>query len=192
MQTLVFVGLGNPGATYEKTRHNLGVRTLKTWVVATLQQLAAEKVWQESGLVERLVLEVPEQQAGVTRVHAVFPLTFMNKSGEAIRDYMASEHLPLTSLLILHDDIELPIGEVRLQRGGSAKGHNGMRSMYQQLGEQTIARVRLGIGRPDDMPVDQYVLGKFTTPEEPLVQEIMIKAHEVLAKICRQGIDALL
>lgn len=192
MQTLVFVGLGNPGAAYEKTRHNLGERTLKQWVEAEQRALGSSKTWQQGNGIEYLVMEIPEQQAGVTRAHCLFPLTFMNKSGEAIKQYMAEHQLPLTSLLIIHDDIELPIGEVRLVRSGSAQGHNGVRSIYQQLGTQDVARLRLGIGRPDDQAVDQYVLGKFTSPEEQLVQDIIVRAHEVLSKISRNGIDALL
>ena len=192
MQTLVFVGLGNPGVAYAKTRHNLGERTLRQWVDAQQTAIGTAKPWQQTSSTKQVVLEIPEMQAGVTRVHCVFPLIFMNKSGEAVRQYMADHQLPLTSLLILHDDIELPIGEVRLVRGGSAQGHNGMRSIYQQLGVQTIARLRLGIGRPDDVPVDQYVLGKFSSPEDLLVQDIITKAHEVLSKICQDGIDALL
>lgn len=189
MQTLTFVGLGNPGARYEHTRHNLGITVLKQWVTQTQVTLGTLLDWRQTGSVDCLRLEIPISEEHFTRVHCVFPLTFMNKSGDAVATYLRHEMLPATSLVVLHDEIELPAGEVRLVRGGSAKGHNGVRSIFQGLGTQDITRLRLGIGRPIDINVDEYVLGKFTGSEAPLVQEITDKACAILTGVCQTGIE---
>lgn len=188
MQPLVFVGLGNPGSTYAHTRHNLGIAVLQQWVLQTQATLGTSLVWQQQGSVDRLILELSDEHM---RVHCVFPLTFMNKSGDAVAAYLRHEMLPATSLVLLHDEIELPAGEVRLALGGSAKGHNGVRSIFQSLGTQDVARLRLGIGRPTDGNVDEYVLSKFTDAERPGIEETSAKAIAILDQICQKGIDAV-
>lgn len=192
MQTLTLVGLGNPGRTYQHTRHNLGITVLRQWAVQTQATLGASRAWQQRGSVDRLILEIPIEPAGVTRVHCVFPLTFMNQSGDAVAAYLHREALTVASLIILHDEIELSPGEVRLVRGGSAKGHKGVRSIFQSLGTQDITRLRLGIGRPADTNVDEYVLSKFADDEKQTVEETTAKAITILDQICQKSIDAVL
>jgi peptidyl-tRNA hydrolase, PTH1 family len=138
MNKIIF-GLGNPGKEYERTRHNLGLNVVRAWGLQT---------------------EVR------SNVKIVAPTQQMNVSGNVLQDALKFTDIEMNNILIAHDDIELPLGEVQLVLGGSAKGHNGIRSIYDVLGTQDIQRLRLGIGRPPEgMEVKDFVLGKFTTTE---------------------------
>ncbi|MDQ0190159.1 aminoacyl-tRNA hydrolase [Alicyclobacillus cycloheptanicus] len=169
----LIVGLGNPGKQYEATRHNAGF-----WVVdalaARLGVTCGKSKWK--ALVE-------ETRIGTERVILCKPQTYMNQSGESVREiaHYFSELAPERDLIVIYDDMDFPVGTLRLRLQGSAGGHNGMRSIIQHMGTQQFARVRLGIGRPaDKSQVMQYVLSPFPASEREVVQSMVDKAADAV------------
>lgn len=155
---LAFVGLGNPGKEYEKTRHNVGFMTIdelsKKWDIP-LNQSKFNGLF-GTGFVSG------------QKVLLVKPLTYMNLSGECVRPLMDYYDIPLEHLKVIYDDLDLPTGRIRLRTKGSAGGHNGIKSLIQHLGSPEFDRFRIGIGRPQNgMKVVDYVLGRFSEEEQP-------------------------
>lgn len=154
----LIVGLGNPGPQYERHRHNAGF-------------MVAEEFRRRQGLPplrERFHGLMAEGEVAGKRVVLLLPLTFMNHSGQAVADAVRHYRVPVERILVIHDDVELPFGEVRLKEGQGLGGHNGLRSLEQALGSRDFWRVRVGVGRPErseELLVD-YVLAPFSEPEE--------------------------
>jgi len=152
-------GLGNPGARYAETRHNLGF-----WVV---DRIAREEDlrWRQHG------------RAFITRWGSGWlmkPTTFMNASGEAVAPFMRYYEISPERLLVVHDDMDLPLGRLRLRRGGSAGGQKGVRSIIEQIGTDGFDRLRIGIGRPPEgWDAASWVLSKFDPEELPLVEKVV-------------------
>ncbi len=160
MEQFLFVGLGNEGAQFLGTRHNLGMEALR--------------VWKE----EYDKLPVANHQLHVT---CLFPNTGMNNSGEPVAKFLSTTKMPVDNSIVIHDDVELPLGEVRVTLGGSAKGHNGVRSIHAALGTQEFYRLRLGVGRPPEgVPLNEFVLEKFRPEEKEIVREMIEKAGSEL------------
>lgn len=163
---LVIAGLGNPGKTYENTRHNVGFMAIdelsKEWNIE-LNKTKFNGLY-GMGFVSR------------KKVLLVKPLTYMNLSGECLRpllDYYDADH---EDLKVIYDDLDLPTGKIRLRTKGSAGGHNGIKSLIQHLGTPEFDRVRIGIGRPaGGMKVVDYVLGAFTKEELPNINDAVSK-----------------
>lgn len=153
MKFQVLVFLGNPGKEYEKTRHNAG------WIFC--QSWGQDLIWQEKfkGLWCPVLINS-------TKLYFLKPQTFMNLSGESARALGDFFKIPGEQFVIVHDDLEVPFGEVRFQQGGGLGGHNGLRSVKQQLGTQDFFRLRLGIGRPPRGDVASFVLSRFSSDEE--------------------------
>lgn len=150
------IGLGNPGRRYAGTRHNFGCSVLHAWA-------------EETGGAKKKVV-------------ALFPTTMMNNSGDAVGHYVREHGVSPEQILIIHDDLELPLGEVRRVAGGSAKGHRGVRSIQEALGTTNIPRLRLGIGRERaGESVHDFVLGKFEASQMPLVAAAQAAALELLS-----------
>lgn len=182
MNKLVLVGLGNPNM--DGTRHNLGIEVLRLFVERQDERGKVIRWWQAELQFEADVATVIENGREIA---CLFPTTSMNDSGRAVKKYLEFYKLPPSSILIIHDELELPLGEVRLDEGGSARGHNGVRSIHETLGNQTFARLRLGIGRPEgQMPVDRYVLEKFTEAEQTQLELIRVKAVETVVSFIEQ------
>lgn len=176
---MVLIGLGNPGDKFKGTRHNLGIDALRAWV----REMEGED-WKEE---PSFFSEVASAHVNDMRVDCMFPLTFMNDVGKAVAAYLAFYNLDSSNVLVIHDDLELPLGEVAVKETGSAHGHNGVRSIHQALGTDELRRVRIGIGRPlDDTPVDAFVLQRFTPEERALVEEALTKASPVISQQVQQ------
>lgn len=174
MQKVLIVGLGNPGKN--GTRHNFGIDAVKLFVERMQEQGKLMSDWKSQP-------DFSGEAASVTQlgreVVCFFPTTFMNDSGKAVAAYVNFFKVPLSHVLIVHDELELPLGDVRLDEGGPARGHNGVRSIQQLLGTDAVARLRLGIGRPQgDMPVDSYVLAEFSGSEQMTVMQTMAAAAD--------------
>ena len=158
--TLV-VGLGNPGAEYYATRHNVGFLVVDELARRWKAPVAQEK-WQAH------YYSVPMRDK---KVHLLKPLTFMNRSGRAVAQFYQFYKMDPDQLLVIHDDIDMAPGRIKLVQGGGAGGHNGIKSLVETLGTQAFYRLKVGIGRPGnagvhaDFPVDKYVLGNFTAAE---------------------------
>ena len=168
----LIVGLGNPGADYAKTRHNAGFLVVET--------LAAR--WKSDWNNERkFVSRVAKAGYHGKKVLLCEPQTFMNLSGEAVGGLMNFYQLPLTQLVVVVDDADLPLGEIRLRPGGSSGGHHGLESIEQHLATREFARLRIGIGRKDGArQITNYVLGKFEKTE-----------HEVLEKVLERTVSQI-
>ncbi len=157
MPDFLMVGLGNPGAKYEHTRHNIG------FMVADLLAEREDAAFSRSSAPDR---ESAEFRQDGNRVIVLKPLTYMNRSGEAVARVQRFFKIPLENILVIHDDLDMQCGRIKLVRSGGAGGHNGVRSIISSLGSREFPRLKIGIGRPEGaMPVDKYVLSRFSKDE---------------------------
>lgn len=174
------VGLGNPGPRYNGTRHNIGFAVLDYLVAGS--RLSS---WRS-----RFESEVAEIAEGVEHVLLVKPQTFMNLSGRAVWQFVDFYKLPLTELLVVCDDIALPTGKLRVRAKGSDGGQKGLRSIQGSLGTDEYARLRVGVGSPDEhMDAADYVLSRFKPGERDVVEDAIAKAAQGVLTWVRSGID---
>jgi peptidyl-tRNA hydrolase, PTH1 family len=156
----LIVGLGNPGAEYNGTPHNVGFEVAD----ALAQRWALAK---PKSKYRGLVTEGRTGPGG-PRVAILKPMTYMNEAGESVGPARGAYRVPLERVLVIHDEIDLPFGEIRQRLGGGLAGHNGLKSLKQGLGSADFARVRIGVGRPPTTDPDRvaaYVLGRFREPK---------------------------
>jgi PTH1 family peptidyl-tRNA hydrolase len=152
----LIIGLGNPGRQYAQTRHNVGFIAVDELAHRHKVELDKEKF---NGLFGTGVINGE-------KVMLLKPLTYMNLSGEAVRPIMDYYSIEVEDIVVIYDDLDLPVGKIRLRTKGSAGGQNGMKSIIQHIGTQEFKRIRIGIDRPrNGMKISDYVLGRFT-PEE--------------------------
>ena len=165
----IIVGLGNPGERYIGTRHNIG------FVVADLVRERLDfPSWNEK---KKLKSYVCEGKIGDEKLIIVKPLTFMNASGEAVSPIVNFYKLPLSSLLIIHDDFDLPLGKIRFRLESKGKStHNGIRSIVEKLGTPDFPRLRLGVDAESNLEKEVFVLQRFGKHEEDEVKEMVDEA----------------
>jgi peptidyl-tRNA hydrolase, PTH1 family len=178
------VGLGNPGSRYAGTRHNVGFEVANA-LAERWELPRARKTF--GGL-----LTEGRAGPGGPRVAVLLPQGFMNESGRSVGPARGSYRLPLERLLVIHDEIDLPFGEVRERLGGGLAGHKGLRSVSQGVGGGEFRRVRVGVGRPDSTDPDvvsAHVLGRFTEPEVE-VRRLIDRAADSTERVIQQGSDA--
>jgi len=173
----LIVGLGNPGAEYEPTRHNAGF-----WFVDELAQRYRQSFRKE----QRFQSEVARCRIDGVDCRLQKPLTFMNRSGQAVRALMQFFRIPLQQILVVHDELDLPPGVVKLKKGGGHGGHNGLRDLISHLGGKDFYRLRVGIGHPGhrDQVVD-YVLKKPSQDDRRLIEDALYEAQAVMPDIVR-------
>lgn len=178
----LIVGLGNPEPKYDNTRHNIGF--------AAVDELA--KVWQmplkENKRFQGLFAEgvSPSGQ----KVRLLKPLTYMNRSGQAVRAVTDWYKVEPRSVLVIYDDMDLPVGRLRIRLSGSAGGHNGMKSIIAHLGSQEFPRLRIGIGKSDgEKETISHVLGKFTPEEFKTIDEILYISLKAIELGLKAGIE---
>jgi PTH1 family peptidyl-tRNA hydrolase len=182
----LIVGLGNPGPKYVGTRHNIGFEVIdqlsKRWAIP----LKEERRFQG------------DYGAGIAfaqhKVHLLKPLTFMNRSGQSIRAVLDWLKLPPAAVLIVYDDMDLPVGKLRLRLSGSAGGHNGMKSAIAHLKTQDFCRLRIGIGAgrqsdERDQAVVSHVLGNFSKAERQTMDDVVSVAAQALEKSLLDGVE---
>jgi PTH1 family peptidyl-tRNA hydrolase len=182
----LLVGLGNPGEKYAGTRHNVGFMAL--------ERLAArERVsFRQQAKLHGLLAEVGQ---GDQRLRLLMPQTYMNDSGRAIRAALDWFGLEAGQMLVLVDDMDLPLGRLRLRSSGGAGGHNGLRSTIAHLGGQDFPRLRIGIGAPALNPVERkqrtvgHVLGRFAAAEQPVLDEVLDEVLAGIACLQRLGFE---
>jgi len=164
----LIVGLGNPGAEYAKTRHNAGF---------LLVEKLAER-WKSSWTNERkFQARVARAESAGQKVLLAEPQTFMNLSGESVGALVQFYQLPVEKILVVVDDADLPLGEIRLRPGGGSGGHHGLESVAEHLGAKSYARLRLGIGRQHEArQITGHVLGKFSAAENALLEKVLERA----------------
>jgi peptidyl-tRNA hydrolase, PTH1 family len=180
----LIVGLGNPGAKYDHTRHNIGFdlidRLAKRWQVSITEQ-------------RRFQGEVGEGLVAGKRIRLLKPSTFMNKSGQSVRAVLDWYKLEPQQVLVLYDDMDLPMGKLRIRLSGSAGGHNGMKSLIAHLGTQDFPRLRVGISKSAEAGVAKdtisHVLGKFAPEELRILPEVLNMAADAVEMALKQGTE---
>ena len=175
----LIVGLGNPGSQYERTRHNIGARIA--------EELSAR--WQLPRPRSKYNGRLREGRTGPggVKVAVLVPQTFMNDSGRSVGPARGAFKVPLDRVLVLHDEIDLPFGEIRARLGGGLAGHNGLKSVRDSLGSPDFMRVRVGVGRPpttDPDEVAEYVLSRFREPPDEVQAVVERAADETERVIC--------
>lgn len=181
MERFLIAGLGNPGREYAGNRHNVGFRCVERF--AAVHGLSFSKRQKKARVALGTVDDHPLVLAR--------PRTFMNKSGQAVAPLVRFYKIPLERVLLIYDDLDLPLGTTRLRPSGGSGGHRGVRSVIQQLGSQAFARLRIGIGRPPGrMDPADYVLQDFSAEEEELLDEVLEHAVDAIEAWLDQGIEA--
>lgn len=177
----LIVGLGNPEPKYDRTRHNIGFEAID--VLARRSQISLSEN-------RRFQALSGEGGSGNGKLRLLKPLTYMNRSGQAIRAATDWYKLPPESVLIIYDDLDLPVGRLRLRLSGSAGGHNGMKSAIAHLGTQNFPRLRIGIGKSDgDKDTVAHVLGKFSPQETVLISEVMQIVVDAVEYSLKHGVE---
>jgi len=166
------VGLGNPGGKYKNTRHNLGFTALDF-----LQKKLEAPMFK---LNKRFGAEISKADK---KIILAKPQTFMNNSGEATKKIMAFYKFAPEDLLVIHDDLDLSLGTIRISRNSGSAGHRGVQSIIDNLGTKNFTRLRLGIGRPENIPPEDYVLQNFTDEEKITVREVLRRAIETIRRL---------
>jgi PTH1 family peptidyl-tRNA hydrolase len=177
----LLVGLGNPGPEYERTRHNIGFEIARTLI----------ERWQLPRPRSRFRGLLSEGRTGPAgpRVAVLQPQTFMNEAGQSVGPARGALKVPLDHVIVLHDEIDIPFGEVRVRLGGGLAGHNGLKSLKSGLGSADFVRVRAGVGRPpttDPDLVAAYVLGRFRDPAAD-VRALIDDAADAAERIVSEG-----
>ncbi len=177
----LIAGFGNPGREYRNTRHNVGFRLIDSVVSEFNTKLTKVQFKAMTGTIEldnaRIILAKPQ--------------TFMNLSGQAVAALMRFYKIPLDKVLVAHDDIDLPLGTIRIRPGGGSGGQKGLASTIEKLGTQDFPRMRIGIGRPSgSQEAAGYVLQEFSNSDEKVLQDVLPQAVEAIKVFVAEGLDA--
>lgn len=182
----LIVGLGNPGTKYDQTRHNVGFmmvdRLAKSWSISVSENRKFQGQFGEG------------RGTHGDKIRLLKPLTYMNLSGQSIRAVTDWYKIPPESVLVIYDDMDLPLGKMRMRLSGSAGGHNGMKSAIAHLGTQNFPRLRIGIGSPKLHPTQaekdtvSHVLGQFAKAEAPILAEVLNLVEDAVNLGLKQGV----
>lgn len=177
----LLVGLGNVGDEYAGTRHNIGFRCLEEFVAKTNEM---------AGWIEKKDLKslVSTGRVGDTRVITIKPTTFMNLSGEAVQAVANFYKIHPDDILVIHDELDIDFGQIRLRKGGSSAGHNGIKSVTRHIGED-YGRVRIGVGpkKPARIKAEDFVLQKFSSEEQPQLPNLYQEVNAILSEYVYGG-----
>ncbi len=182
----LLVGLGNPGLKYSSTRHNIGFMVLEKFAMKNSITFKSQK-----NILGQLA-ELRDQQA---QLKLLLPETYMNDSGRAIRACLDWFNIDRAQILVIVDDMDLPLGKLRVRSKGGAGGHKGLRSTIQHLKSEDFWRLRIGIGAPEGMPIERksktisHVLGNFSTNEQPLIEKVLNEVLLGIELIQSQGMN---
>jgi PTH1 family peptidyl-tRNA hydrolase len=178
----VVVGLGNPGSRYHGTRHNVGFA-----VVDGLAESPSAGRFQS-----RFAAQVAELMEGDQKVLLVKPETFMNLSGRSVRQIVDFYQVPVADLLVVCDDVNLPLGRLRARAKGTHGGHNGLRDIQNHLSTTEYARLRIGVGGGEQGELTDHVLGRFRPSERPVIEEAVGLAVQAVSVWVAQGIEVVM
>ena len=181
----LIVGLGNPGENYARNRHNIGFMCINHFARSSGIRLNKKEGQARTGSGE-----VAGKQVVLAR-----PQTFMNRSGLAVSHLVRKYNVTRDRLIVIHDDLDLPPGKIRIRQGGSSAGHRGIMSINDSLGGRDFTRIRVGIGRPDttedkDAEVVDYVLGDLTPEEEAALETVLTGVSEIVTSLLTEGAEA--
>lgn len=176
----LIAGLGNPGREYRENRHNVGFMAVDA---------LAEKLDARLGKVQFKAV-TGQARLGERKIILAKPQTYMNLSGQALSSLVRYYKVPLANLLVMHDDLDLPLGTLRLRPGGGSAGQKGLESTIQQLGTQQFPRLRIGIGRPPgQMPAAAYVLQNFPASDQELLRFVLARAGDAATAFVAHGLE---
>jgi peptidyl-tRNA hydrolase, PTH1 family len=178
----LIVGLGNPGSKYDRTRHNIGFEAIealaKRWQITLADTPKFQGIYGEGFAPNR------------SKIRLLKPQTFMNLSGQSIRSTIDWYKIPPSAVLVVYDDMDLPLGKIRMRLSGSAGGHNGMKSTISHLGGQNFPRLRVGIGKQSvDKDTISHVLGKFSPTETSIVTEVIDLIERTIESSLEVGVE---
>ncbi len=177
----IIAGLGNPGKEYDMTRHNIGFEVID--YIADKYNIKVNKL--------KFKALYGTLNIGDEKVYLIKPQTYMNLSGEAISQFASFFKVPVENIIIVNDDVSLEAGKVRIRRKGSDGGHNGLKSIIYLLKSDEFPRIKIGVGSPENKDYDlaDYVLGRFTKDEIPVLEESIKNAAKAAEAIIKRGID---
>lgn len=210
MDFSVVVGLGNPGLQYDSTRHNIGFAVvdilraisgladpsdLPSRAVAHSGSAISGSLGHQGWLVRQGFLESTCSIGGWS-AHLIKPMTYMNRSGEPLQQFLHYRKIPLSQVIVVHDEIDIPFGALRVKVDGGEGGHNGLRSISECCGGRGYARVRVGVGKPPGGSplalrsdgVAQWVLGRFSSEERPYAEELVVNAVRAVFELATKGL----
>lgn len=174
----VIAGLGNPGRKYSRTRHNIGF-------------MAVEEIAQRNGIEfsDRKEYRIGRGSIEGHNVILIEPLLYMNRSGPAVNAILKKFTVQFDNLIVIHDDLDMETGKLRIRKTGSSGGHKGVESIIQNIGAKDFIRVKIGIGREPGILVEDYVLSKFTRQEISAIKETIGKTTDAVHAIIADGVD---
>ncbi len=185
----IIIGLGNPGKIYARNRHNIGFRTID--YLAKLHSIGTSRRQCHS--------QVGTDKIDGIKVMLAKPATFVNQSGEAVGCLVRTHNIALSDLVVIHDDLDLPLGKIRIRPSGSAGGHKGMSSIISSLDSDDFPRIKVGIGRPvtvdgtaisDEDKIVDYVLSDFTPKEDDIIKAAIAQVAKAVKTILTEGVTA--
>lgn len=174
---MLIVGLGNPGRKYRKTRHNVGFLMLDHFVKT--------RFWKKEKKGNYLFLR---KKVGEKEIMFVKPLTYMNRSGEAIKYIFKKNKLNPNELLVVHDDLDLPLGTIKISKGIGSAGHKGVQSIIDNLKTKDFIRLRIGIGPLNEFKREEFVLQNFSKQEQEILQQTKKRAVQALQVLIKKGV----
>jgi len=179
---MIIVGLGNPLKKYEKTRHNVGFNFVNSVVESYNELFKLDK--DLNGMIS--IIEINNEKHIFVK-----PITYMNNSGLCVSKVMNYYKKTVDDLIVIYDDMDLNVGNIRIRKFGSSGGHNGIKSIIEHVGSENFKRIRIGIGHPKDNQID-YVLGKFDKQEVKIIHDIYDKAPNIIDDLIKNGVDYIM
>lgn len=178
----LIAGLGNPGREYDMTRHNIGFEVID--YIAYKHKIKVKKL-KFKGLYQKAELDGED-------VILLKPQTYMNLSGESIRDFAAFYKIPPEKIIVISDDVYLDEGRIRIRKNGSAGGHNGLKSIIYQLDSDNFIRIRVGVGKKqeEEQELADFVLSRFTKKQIPVLEQSIINAADAVSEIIKNGTES--
>lgn len=178
IDTLAIIGLGNPGFEYSKTRHNIGFM-----VVDYLHKYFDFPRWKRTSSYHLSFKEIYNK-----KIYLIKPQTYMNLSGIGVKDFISDYSFDLKNILVIHDDLDLELGRIRIRYNGKDGGHNGIKSIIQEINSPEFYRLRIGIGRPlSKEDIVEYVLSNFENDEKEIITKVIKLSTEILKTILEEG-----
>lgn len=183
MKIKLVAGLGNPGNEYRRTRHNVGFRVVDE-LVASAGKVKFKKKY-KGEYAELELPECPEMRVGLLK-----PQTYMNRSGVSIASAVKSLGIAAEDIIVVHDELDLPLGKIKIKKGGGTAGHKGLESIKETLGTSDFIRVRIGIDKKAGSDAVSHVLGRFRTDEEVILEnEVLPLAKEAVISVIKDGVE---
>ena len=180
---MLIVGLGNPGSEYAANHHNIGFMMVDSVADKYNVKFKNEKKFQA---------EVAEFRYNNEKHYIIKPQTYMNLSGKSVKAFVDYYKISLDDIIVIYDDLDIPLGDIRIRKNGSSGGHNGMKSIISNLNSEEFKRIRIGIGRNSDNNVIDYVLSDFTNAEKQIIEPVINMAPAIITDLLDRDIDYIM